>query len=47
MINNHVLNINHIQLDNTVNFTINNGSKEYNILIDDTWKPHINVLMIL
>ena len=42
MTNNHILNIDDIQLGKTINFSINNDEKEYNILIDNTRKTYTN-----
>ena len=39
---NQVLNKDDIQPGQTINFTLNNDSKEYNILIDDTRKTYTN-----
>ena len=42
MTNNHVLNIKDIQPGETINFSINNDFKEYNILIDKNRKIYTN-----
>ena len=42
MTNNHVLNINDIQPGQTINFSINNDEKEFNIEIDNIRKTYSN-----
>ena len=42
MTNNHVLNINNIQPGQTINFSINNDEKEFNIVIDNNRKTYTN-----
>ena len=42
MTNNHVLSIDDIQPGKTINFSIDNDQKEYNILIDDSRKTYTN-----
>ena len=42
MTNNHVLNINDIQIGQIINFTIDNDLNEYNIFIDNTRKAFTN-----
>ena len=42
MTNNHVLNIDDIQTGQTIKFSLENDSKEYNIIIDNERKRYTN-----